>query len=151
MWEHDKITHSERIEELAVEHANNVLKKYVEQKIEKVAQEYMKDNDLISLNVLSSTHRKDYAFLTGPYKKLITSLKIPFTNSRRLYGVVDPYGLLKEDEVFVQISNFDNPSEKKVVEGYIVLTKEPCLHRGDLRKLKAVNIPELAHGSKSWR
>ncbi|EFC46423.1 RNA dependent RNA polymerase [Naegleria gruberi] len=134
-----------RVLEMASAHVQNSLDKYVHEDTEVIARQYMKDNNLISLNVLSTTKNKGFAFLAGPYKSLITSLKIPFSNSRRLYGVVDPYEVLNEGEVFVQISSFKNPSHKQVLQKEIVLTKEPCLHRGDLRKIKAVYYPKLSH------
>ena len=75
-----------------------------------------------------------------------------------LIGVVDDYGVLKEGEIFCQIcrSNFvisSNPGRNiaamrdivEVYEGDVLVTKNPCIHTGDIRRLKAVNHPMLSH------
>ena len=36
-------------------------------------------------------------------------------------------------------------SRKLVVTGPLVVTRNPCLHPGDVRKLEAVDVHELSH------
>ena len=64
-----------------------------------------------------------------------------------LMGGLDETGLLKENEVFVQVSKRDphNPSRlvHEVVTGTMLVTKHPALHVGDVRMLTAVNLPQL--------
>jgi len=48
-------------------------------------------------------------------------------------------------EVYVQITNFEDSGHSKVIEGPLVLARNPSLHPGDIRVVKGVNIPELAH------
>ena len=64
-----------------------------------------------------------------------------------MMGTADDTGSLCYGEVFVQYSvNIDRPqAETKILEGTVVVAKNPCFHPGDLRKFKAVNKPELKH------
>ena len=68
-------------------------------------------------------------------------------DGRIMMGTADDTGSLRYGEVFVQYSvNIDRPqAETKVLEGTVVVAKNPCFHPGDLRKFKAVNKPELKH------
>jgi RNA-dependent RNA polymerase len=74
--------------------------------------------------------------------------------------VIDEYGLLNENEVFIQCStetiltnNFEfydeiMQSERKgffIVKAKVAVAKNPCMHPGDLRVLNAVHIRELEH------
>ena len=38
-----------------------------------------------------------------------------------------------------------NMSKKRVVRGPLIVTRNPCLHPGDVRQLEAVDVPELSH------
>ena len=74
-------------------------------------------------------------------------------------GVIDETGLLNEDEVFIQCSidntingNFKfyeeiikSKRDSFIVAAKVVVAKNPCMHAGDVRILKAVNIPALEH------
>ncbi|CAI2367533.1 unnamed protein product [Moneuplotes crassus] len=78
-----------------------------------------------------------------------------------LIGVIDPAGCLDEGEIFVQYDRdvllknskggsplkFIDPSAKikKIVEGEVLVTRSPCVHPGDIRKLKAVFKEPLKH------
>ncbi|EFC38028.1 predicted protein [Naegleria gruberi] len=134
----------EILNQKACKHIENLMKNYIsESDIDKVFDQYVKQGDYASLNVLSILKSKKLAFLTGPYRNQILSLRIPCYSSRRLYGIADPFGVLKEGQIFIQVSSLNDPKKKNVIENTVIVTKEPCLHRGDLRKLEAVNIPEL--------
>jgi len=81
--------------------------------------------------------------------------------SCRLRGVLDETNSLKPNEVFVQICSEKNmlspeglplkPTENcyrkyfTIINGEVVVTKNPCLHPGDVRKLTAVNCDKLLH------
>jgi len=65
--------------------------------------------------------------------------KILVKKSGVLIGVLDEYQLLEYGEVFVQVERTG------VLEGPVVVVKNPCLHPGDVRVLQAKNIPELQH------
>lgn len=70
--------------------------------------------------------------------------RILLLESRFLFGVCDPYGLLEEGEVHVRImeprrgattlSNID-----------LMVVRNPCLHPGDILKLRAVHHTQLDH------
>jgi RNA-dependent RNA polymerase len=70
--------------------------------------------------------------------------------------VLDEYSLLKENEVVVLILDDTremNPGDDRkrilfdpkprIIEGDVFVTRNPCLHPGDIRLLKAVNSPEI--------
>jgi RNA-dependent RNA polymerase len=64
-----------------------------------------------------------------------------------LMGGLDETGLLKDGEVFVQVSKWDpsNPGKlvHKIITGLVMVTKHPALHTGDVRMLRAVDVPQL--------
>ncbi|KAI0268684.1 RdRP-domain-containing protein [Gloeopeniophorella convolvens] len=64
--------------------------------------------------------------------------------SRRLFGVADPYRVLREGEVHVRITTSRNGAS--TIRGMeVIVVRNPCLHPGDILKLKAVDNPKLAH------
>lgn len=71
-----------------------------------------------------------------------------------MIGVMDETGALKPGEVFVQYSATSNDpdregefskSKKHIFEGPVVVTRNPCLHPGDVRQLTAVYAAQLVH------
>lgn len=64
-------------------------------------------------------------------------------------------GLDAEDHMFANsevIGGYGSPNEQsangrvlRVVTGEILVSKNPCLHPGDVRRLRAVDRPELRH------
>ena len=38
-----------------------------------------------------------------------------------------------------------NKNRKLVLRGPVVVTRNPCLHPGDVRQLEAVDVPQLGH------
>ncbi|CAF3700922.1 unnamed protein product [Rotaria sordida] len=75
--------------------------------------------------------------------QIITRAHIRVSKARYMFGTVDEYKVLKEGQVFVQITN--EYGSKTVLEGPIAITKNPCHHPGDLRVLEAVNNSYLHH------
>ena len=65
--------------------------------------------------------------------------------SRRFIGVIDEYGVLDDGEIFVQATNNNVRTDSFILDGDVIIAKNPCLHPGDVRKVKAVNRRELAH------
>lgn len=75
-----------------------------------------------------------------------------------MLGCLDETRTLNYGQVFVQISlprnnvmsslsskgNGANKS-KYVVKGKVIVAKNPCLHPGDVRILRAVDLPSLHH------
>ncbi|RUP51905.1 RNA dependent RNA polymerase-domain-containing protein [Jimgerdemannia flammicorona] len=78
--------------------------------------------------------------------------RILVEKSYLLFGTVDETCTLGEDEVFVQapilefVDPFEPPSKRsmKVLEGYVVVMRNPSLHPGDIRILKAVQCEPLS-------
>jgi RNA-dependent RNA polymerase len=96
--------------------------------------------------------------------------RILLPDSCVLIGIVDPAGILEAGEIFVQvrkdsfsmhqhghgmskkkkrmehaeaISTIDSLAE--IVEGRVLVTRNPCTHPGDIRLLECVDRPELRH------
>ncbi|OQV00754.1 AAA domain-containing protein [Cladophialophora immunda] len=89
------------------------------------------------------TVTQEYGKMLNKHEEQKTRILIP--RSRLLFGVCDPYGLLKPGECFLRVTleEFGTPVTMTGVE--VLVSRNPCLHPGDLRKLKAVNRPELSH------
>ena len=64
-------------------------------------------------------------------KELRSRARIPVTEGALLMGVADETQTLQYGEVFIQVSG-------RIVEGLVVIAKNPCLHPGDIRVLNAV-------------
>ncbi|CAK9168826.1 unnamed protein product [Ilex paraguariensis] len=91
---------------------------------------------------------------------LRTRTRIFVPRARSMMGCLDETGILEYGQVFVQLSGtggrlFDDVSLKYndsvldqcnfIVEGKVVVAKNPCLHPGDVRVLRAVDVPALHH------
>ncbi|KAH7881903.1 RNA-directed RNA polymerase [Phlebopus sp. FC_14] len=63
--------------------------------------------------------------------------------SRLLYGVCDPFKILKEGQVHIRITARDGPTTP--INGDVLVVRNPCLHPGDCLKLRAVHHPRLSH------
>ncbi|XP_035212894.1 RNA-dependent RNA polymerase 1-like [Stegodyphus dumicola] len=76
-----------------------------------------------------------------------TNIAVPPESGRNMLGVLDETKTLEYGEVFVQYSTeLDNTeSETVILERTVVVTKNPCMHPGDVRKLQAVDVPALHH------
>ena len=68
--------------------------------------------------------------------------RIMLPKSASLFGVIDPFGILAENEIFVQIKrnthidtnlNIGNISPSHIIKGKVLATKSPCTHPGDTR------------------
>ncbi|ETO06173.1 RNA-directed RNA polymerase Rdp1 [Reticulomyxa filosa] len=62
-----------------------------------------------------------------------------------LLGVMDEYGVLENDQIFVKIETPNTKTGGQVITGDVLVTKCPCLAPGDLRRFKAVNHFQLQH------
>ncbi|CAF4811566.1 unnamed protein product, partial [Rotaria sp. Silwood2] len=73
-------------------------------------------------------------------------IPLPVNEARCLFGIADETGTLKPGECFIQYRSLENSStsEKYIVPtGTVLVTKNPCLHPGDIRKIKVVYVPKL--------
>ncbi|KAK7310134.1 hypothetical protein RJT34_07433 [Clitoria ternatea] len=94
-------------------------------------------------------------------QELQVKTRILVKKGRAMIGCLDETRTLKYGEVFVQISHPRNKQShtmssfssnrhgvhksKHVVKGKVVVAKNPCLHPGDVRVLRAVEVPSLHH------
>ncbi|XVF85601.1 hypothetical protein PTKIN_Ptkin17bG0130100 [Pterospermum kingtungense] len=84
---------------------------------------------------------------------LRTKTRIYIEKGRTMMGCLDETGTLEYGQVFVQCSPKpgqapnDGRSDQTchVVQGEVVVAKNPCLHPGDLRVLEAVDVHVLHH------
>ncbi|PON45920.1 RNA-dependent RNA polymerase-type, partial [Parasponia andersonii] len=87
-----------------------------------------------------------------------TKTRIYIPNGRAMMGCLDETGTLEYGQVFVHCSTrqlyddsslvFNNTISSQgtfIVKGKVVVAKNPCLHPGDVRVLKAVDVPTLHH------
>ena len=72
-------------------------------------------------------------------------IRILIPKSRLLFGACDPYGLLKAGECFLRVTLDEVGTSLTITGVNVLVSRNPCLHPGDLRKLKAINVPELSH------
>ncbi|KAM1102383.1 hypothetical protein ACFX14_011264 [Malus domestica] len=66
-----------------------------------------------------------------------------------MMGCLDETRTLEYGEAFVQFSGnrhtVSASNQQFIIVGKVVVAKNPCLHPGDVRVLKAVDVPELYH------
>jgi RNA-dependent RNA polymerase len=98
-------------------------------------------------------------FRASKLSELRTKTRIFIPDGRAMMGCLDETRTLEYGEVFVQFSanrhrqlyndfsmcSSSGSDQHFVVKGKIVVAKNPCLHPGDVRVLKAVNVPALHH------
>ncbi|KAK1416231.1 hypothetical protein QVD17_32020 [Tagetes erecta] len=88
--------------------------------------------------------------------ELRTKTRIFAPKGRAMMGCLDETRTLEYGEVFVQYSSAGRrplgddysgigSNKSRIVRGHVVVAKNPCLHPGDVRVLKAVNVPALRH------
>ncbi|RDW72796.1 hypothetical protein BP6252_06703 [Coleophoma cylindrospora] len=77
--------------------------------------------------------------------------RIMILKSRLLFGVCDPSKetdtatKLNPGTCFVRITDYDTGQARTLINTDILVTRNPCLHPGDLQKFRAVDIPEFSH------
>ncbi|KAG8739309.1 hypothetical protein FRC10_005793 [Ceratobasidium sp. 414] len=70
--------------------------------------------------------------------------RIFLLQSRFLFGVCDPYGVLEEGEVHVRIME-PRKGPTTLTQTDLMVVRNPCLHPGDILKLRAVHHTRLDH------
>ncbi|KAI5080567.1 hypothetical protein GOP47_0004466 [Adiantum capillus-veneris] len=84
-----------------------------------------------------------WAFRSAQIQQICKKSKIFVPKGRILMGCLDEYGCLNYGQVFVKVSSLDGTAS--VIKGTVVITKNPCLHPGDIRVLQAVDSHSLQH------
>ena len=92
---------------------------------------------------ISSLVTQEYSKLINP--RAVRKCRIMIPQSRLLFGVCDPLGILRQGECTVKVT-LEGDGHPKALDGMeILVMRNPCLHPGDLQKFKVVAKPELAH------
>ncbi|OIW30853.1 RdRP-domain-containing protein [Coniochaeta ligniaria NRRL 30616] len=94
-------------------------------------------------------------------KYLKEKARIPIAESAFVLGCIDETGTLKGHinkkrrrnekpvkelpEIFLQISDPDNRGDPRIITGVCIVGRNPSLHPGDIRVVKAVDVPALRH------
>ncbi|KAF8040138.1 hypothetical protein BT93_B2383 [Corymbia citriodora subsp. variegata] len=100
-------------------------------------------------------------FCASKLLDLRTKARIFVPDGRSMMGCLDETRTLEYGQVFVQLSRVGNlqigsktmlkssrngsPLDTFIFQGQLVVAKNPCLHPGDVRVLKAVDVPSLHH------
>ena len=87
-------------------------------------------------------------FRASKLLELQTKTRIFIPDGRAMMGCLDETRTLEYGQVFVQFSSNklrQGSDQRFVLKGNIVVAKNPCLHPGDVRVLKAVNVSALHH------
>ncbi|EDO37749.1 predicted protein, partial [Nematostella vectensis] len=75
-----------------------------------------------------------------------TRLRVLVPKSRMVFGVCDPYEVLRQGECYFRPSIFDEDEGDFQAANKVAVIRNPCYHPGDVRVLKLVrNKPELNH------
>lgn len=83
--------------------------------------------------------------------ELRTKSRIFIPEGRSMMGCLDETRSLEYGMVFLQVSRssdcvpYGSERDTRVIEGRVVVAKNPCLHPGDVRVLWAVDVPALHH------
>ncbi|XVF85598.1 hypothetical protein PTKIN_Ptkin17bG0129800 [Pterospermum kingtungense] len=111
------------------------------------------ENTNILKEMLSCDYRPDaepflsmmlQTFRASKLMELRTKSRIFVKKGRCMMGCLDETRTLDYGQVFVQYSGCR--SERCItVKGDVVVAKNPCLHPGDVRVLRAVDVPDLYH------
>ena len=75
-------------------------------------------------------------------KKKSERVHIMISKSRFLFGVCDPTGKLQEDECYLRVT-IEGDGIRSLVGAWVIVTRNPCLHPGDIRKLRVTQVKEL--------
>ncbi|CAF3867800.1 unnamed protein product [Rotaria sp. Silwood1] len=79
-------------------------------------------------------------------KELRTKSRIFVKQSCCLLGVIDETRTLRYGQVFIQINKNDQLTDSTdILQGPVIVTRNPCFHPGDIRRLEAVDVLSL-HG-----
>ncbi|KAG5539162.1 hypothetical protein RHGRI_019651 [Rhododendron griersonianum] len=98
-------------------------------------------------------------FRAAKLLEIRTKTKVFVPGGRSMMGCLDETKTLEYGQVFVQISGASNvcsrdnsrlmpngiDSDQGICLGKVFVAKNPCLHPGDIRVLRAVNVPALHH------
>lgn len=99
------------------------------------------------LDNVQSTVKK---FVNTEFTKLLKrdeerKSRILIPESRLVFGICDPVGVLRDGECAICVTMEGNGALRTIVNTEVLVTRNPCLHPGDLQKFRAVQHPRLSH------
>lgn len=98
------------------------------------------DNDKVQREIRRLQNRELASFRKNNRLRVRTLL----SRSRYLFGINDPFKVLKEGEVHVRITE-PRKGATSLTNVDVLVVRNPCLHPGDCLKLRAVRHPQLDH------
>ncbi|KAI1439996.1 RdRP-domain-containing protein [Annulohypoxylon stygium] len=126
-------------------------------KRQKVAEQINFSKFIRRLTKLDIDYRKD-AFLCSVVETVVLKevrllkhkARIPIEKGVTLFGVLDEFGYLEEDEVYVTFENDKLPGTRglNLHDKLVLVTRSPALHPGDIQVRRAV-VPPLGHPLRS--
>lgn len=106
--------------------------------------------EAVLMESLEAVRPRVASLVNGEYEKMLNKrdeqrCRILVPKSRLLFGVCDAWGVLKEGECAVKVTMDGDGQPYALKETEVLVTRNPCLHPGDLQKFRAVARDELAH------
>lgn len=106
--------------------------------------------ETILIDSLESVRPHVAKLIRAEYDKMLNKkdeqkCRILIPKSRLLFGVCDAWGVLKEGECAVRVTMDGDGAPRALTGTEVIVTRNPCLHPGDMQKLKVVERQELAH------
>ncbi|KAI1386231.1 RNA dependent RNA polymerase-domain-containing protein [Hypoxylon trugodes] len=104
----------------------------------------------VVMESLDSIRPRVNALVNSEFDKMLNKreeqkCRILVPQSRLLFGVCDAWGVLKEGECAVKVTTDGDGQPRALKSTEVLVTRNPCLHPGDLQKFKVVEKLELAH------
>ncbi|KAK0741405.1 RNA dependent RNA polymerase-domain-containing protein [Schizothecium vesticola] len=104
----------------------------------------------VILESLDAVRPSVQSLIRAEHNKMINNrdeqkCRILIPQSRFLFGVCDAWGVLDEGECHVRITHESKGLPLTLMNYDVAVTRNPCLHPGDLQKFKAVQKDELSH------
>lgn len=104
----------------------------------------------VILESLDAVRPKVQSLIRDEHNRMVNNgseqkCRILIPQSRILFGVCDAWDVLAEGECHVRITHESKGLPMTLLNCDVVVTRNPCLHPGDLQKLKAVQKDELSH------
>ncbi|KAK8137438.1 hypothetical protein PG984_002931 [Apiospora sp. TS-2023a] len=100
-------------------------------------------NDAILRPQISALVHAEYDKMLNKRDEQKCRILVP--QSRLLFGVADAWGVLKEGECAVRVTRDGDGLPYALRNTEVLVTRNPCLHPGDLQKFRVVEHEALAH------
>lgn len=67
--------------------------------------------------------------------------RIPVEAGYPLYGIMDEFGILRENEIYVVTEKSPQGGRSVLVQDNVLVTRSPAIHPGDIQRANAVDVP----------